>query len=598
MPPHRLGSSMRRVLLAGLVAIAGAAAAAERPLPTSSVYVPVRDGVRLALDLYSPSGPVRRRGTVLLATRYGRSGEPAPDAIEALLASDLNVASLDVRGTGASFGARRSEFSPEEVEDVRDVVAWIAKQPWSTADVAMTGNSYAADLADLTVAARPPALKAALIRHSELDVYRHLAYPGGIQNAFMLETWGDYVNELDLGLPCLSSASECPKLEHLRPVDADAGYLQVRQALKDRALNFHPYRDALHLAYADDALPAGLPFSAMSAFTRLEALRAARTPAQVWASWLDAGTADTALLRFLSLPETPMEVFLAPWTHGGRHTVDPFVDGPQRDLMPRTQQIAIQTAFLKQALAGGPIPQRIVHYWPMGGDGWRESRQWPPQHLRPQRFYMAANRKLDGAAGESGADRYAVDFSASTGTRNRWYTQIVGDDQPIGDRATADSKLLTYDGPVLRQDMELTGHPVVKLRVAVDRPDAAIFVYLEAVSPTGRVVYLTEGQLRLIHRKVQPANPHWPSALGPYRTFSRADAAAMPVGEYQDFELPMLAVASRLPKGWRLRLAIAGADADTFQRYPSSGDVTFQVAFGGAEHSYIDVPLAAWSPVR
>ncbi len=63
------------------------------------------------------------------------------------------------------------------------------------------------------------------------------------------------------------------------------------------------------------------------------------------------------------------------------------------------------------------------------------------------------------------------------------------------------SRLLTYTGPALTSDTEITGQPIVKLRVASTHTDGNFIVYLEDVAPDGRVTYLTEGELRALQPK-------------------------------------------------------------------------------------------------
>ena len=55
------------------------------------------------------------------------------------------------------------------------------------------------------------------------------------------------------------------------------------------------------------------------------------------------------------------------------------------------------------------------------------------------------------------------------------------------------------------------------------------------------------------------------------------------------------AVSAMVPKGYRPRLAIGGADADTFGRYPSQGELTYTIWRTLAAPSYVYLPLADWS---
>jgi predicted acyl esterase len=94
-------------------------------------------------------------------------------------------------------------------------------------------------------------------------------------------------------------------------------------------------------------------------------------------------------------------------------------------------------------------------------------------------------------------------------------------------------------------------------------------VYLEDVAPDGRVSYVTEGQLRALHRRATDASSAraWQSPA-PYRSFCRADAARLGDGEIAALQLDLLPVSYLFRKGQRVRLAIAGGDADHFADTP------------------------------
>ncbi|MBK6276103.1 MAG: CocE/NonD family hydrolase [Saprospirales bacterium] len=66
------------------------------------------------------------------------------------------VVIIDVRGTGASFGTRYMEFSPEEVEDGREIVDWIITQNWSNQKVGSTGISYLGTTAEMLLVNQHP----------------------------------------------------------------------------------------------------------------------------------------------------------------------------------------------------------------------------------------------------------------------------------------------------------------------------------------------------------------------------------------------------------------------------------------------------------
>jgi uncharacterized protein len=110
---------------------------------------------------------------------------------------------------------------------------------------------------------------------------------------------------------------------------------------------------------------------------------------------------------------------------------------------------------------------------------------------------------------------------------------------------------------------------VVALRLRCTAPDAALYAYLEEESAGGEVRYVTEGQLRLLHRAVSAAPPY--DSPAPYHSYQSADAAPVPPGEAVEAVFDLLPISHRWSRGSRVRLAIAGADADHFAAPPSPG---------------------------
>lgn len=115
--------------------------------------------------------------------------------------------------------------------------------------------------------------------------------------------------------------------------------------------------------------------------------------------------------------------------------------------------------------------------------------------------------------------------------------------------------------------MELARWAVVILQMSTATNDPPIFVaYLEDVAPDGTVTYITEGQLRAINRKIADREALLYD-LGPVpHSFKRADALPVVPGEKFSIAFKLYSVAVRIKKGNRIRLAISGADIDTFRR--------------------------------
>ena len=124
-----------------------------------------------------------------------------------------------------------------------------------------------------------------------------------------------------------------------------------------------------------------------------------------------------------------------------------------------------------------------------------------------------------------------VDFEAAAGPANRWATQAGGPRIRLRRSTAADRKLLVYTGAPLTHDVEMTGQPVISLHVASTHTDGNFFVYVEDVAPTGKVTYVTEGELRALHRKLSNAKSPYRTTY-PYRTYSFKDAELMTPGQH------------------------------------------------------------------
>jgi putative CocE/NonD family hydrolase len=585
--------TMALCALIAAASLSGSPAEAAAPQAFSPA-IAMPDGVRLAADVVLPTAPPgSRHPAVLLMTRYGRATRLSQNAVRALTASGLALVFVDMRGSGASQGHVDTVFDAKERGDIGPILDWIARQPWSDGRVISTGASYDGNLAALAVASNNPALVAAAPRFIDFDTYRDLAIPGGVRGEMFLKAWGDLTDQLDAGAPCLAAAAACASAANLKPVDGDADYGQLRAALRDHAGDWRAYAETRHYAFEDDRTASGHALRDGFLSSQIPALSRSRAPVQLWGSWFDASTADSALDWWRAAPGAPMEVYLGAWTHGGGARVDPFIKDAAED-EPNAPSVARDFLdFAGRAMASPPAVSRVIHYYTAGAAVWRTTPQWPPANVAARRWFFAASNRLELAAPTAsiGADRYAVDFAATSGKTNRWTTQLGGGPVDYGDRRGADAALLNYTSAPLAGDIEVTGAGVVSLHMASSRSDGAVLVYLETVAPDGRVVYLSEGELRLPLRGPATA-ANVPPGVAP--SFIRADAAPLKPRQMIEVGVRLHAVSAMIPKGYRLRVAIAGADADSFARYPPRGDATYTVFRTSAAPSYVDLPQADW----
>jgi hypothetical protein len=213
--------------------------------------------------------------------------------------------------------------------------------------------------------------------------------------------------------------------------------------------------------------------------------------------------------------------------------------------------------------------------------------------LSLENLYFGENNALSAAVPlvASASDSYTVDFTTSSGNQSIWATGFGGGDVVYPDRAQEDKKLLVYTSAPLEADLEITGTPVLTLEIASTASDGALHAYLEDVSPEGRVTYVEEGSLRIIDRKeVDPKIlPYVP--LGPAHSFLRKDAEPLIPGEAARIRIALYPTSVLLHNGHRIRVALAGADAAVFQRYPAEGTPTWTVYREEGKASFIELPV-------
>lgn len=574
----------------------------EAPAPKcTSRYVTMRDGVRIAIDVWLPADFFLgdRLPTLMRATRYWREQtERRLDEARRFTAVGYALVIVDVRGSGASFGSW-TRRSVDELEDLGEIVDWIIAQPWSNGRVGTNGVSYDANTADAAVSTGRAAIVAAAPRFSDFDAYAHLLYPGGIAHDWFIDAWGATQmvrdrNDID-AVPDLTAPQRCDLARMIadgpKPVDDDADRGMLAEAIAQRTLDRDLYGRS-RITFRDDRYSTLLPsLDSTSAFCLRDQIERNGAAYFAWGSWFDAGTASGALSRFMTF-SNPQRVIIGAWSHGASAPALPFAPSERVEPDVATQYRDIIEFFDRHLKDSSPAaPERTVRYYTVN-DGWHETNQWPPPGTTHQPWFLGANaallpRQPDAA---EGADSYTVDFTATTGTTNRWHTQSGDNQVRYTDRAIEDLKLLTYTSAPLRADMEISGHPVVTLFITSTMTDGAFHVYLETINAEGTVLPIAEGQLRALHRRVSVGPPPY-ECFGPYHTFRRVDAMPLIPGEVAEITFALLPIAILVKRGTRLRVAIAGHDADTFTRIPASGTPTVTVLRGREHRSRIEIPI-------
>ena len=365
--------------------------------------------------------------------------------------------------SGASTGWRAYERSVEEATDYGEVIDWIVAQPWSNQRVGTFGISYAGNTAELAAINQHPALKAVAPLFNDFDNYGHLAFPGGAFTRGTLERWGNRVAMMDRNDLCGIRAVEgaaCDELKQrwlgVKPVDADTDGVLLRQAITEHERNVHPFQAAQNYQFRDDPWVStagsadGVRNSGYlgSPAGHLDRIEASAVPMSVRAGWQDAATVNGTLGRYMTI-SNPQQVFIGPWDHGARRDADPFnpVDTPVRP-SPDEQYAQLFNFFDRYLREGGEPVESSITYYTLAADRWTTTTEWPPAGFDGVDWYLEGDGRLvpEKPTAELGADDYAVDFTATTGRHNRWFTNNGGGgDVVYNDRAVEDQKLLIFD---------------------------------------------------------------------------------------------------------------------------------------------------------
>src|SRR5262245_2890216 len=559
-----------------------------------SFYLTMRDGVKIATDLILPKElpPGEKIPAILYQTRYWRTGDgQGPSQFEGrfqrLFSSHgYAVVFVDVRGTGASFGKWRYPWSGDEIKDAGQVVDWIVSQPWSNGKVGAYGDSYMGTTAELLTVANNPAVKAVIPRFNEFDVYQDTAFPGGVPAEWFLAEWNSMVRRLD---------SNTSPGGQVKPVDEDRDRRLLQQAVAEHSSNPDFLAASREITYRDDKVSVwGASMDDFSVHNFRERIEKSGAAIYAWGSWLDEGTADAVIKRFLTI-KNPQSAVIGPWSHGGLFHGSPYLPADALNSPNLMAQWIACLRFFDHYLKGigvAPASEKELVYYTMGEEKWKTTNVWPPPGSTTRRWYLSADYKLaeTAASADSGADNYTIDFEATTGGANRWRTGMTAGDVKYGDRDREDSRLLRYTSGPLAEDIEITGHPIVTLYVTSTGQDGAYFVYLEDVDESGKVTYVTEGVLRAIHRKISTDPPPY-TAPAPYHSFRKIDGMEMAPGDIAELKFGLLPTSVLVRKGHRLRIAIAGHDKSIFARIPASGTPTISVERNRRRPSRIDLPV-------
>jgi len=537
-------------VIAFCVCAAGPAAAAEPSPPLyeiamSEAWVPMPDGVRLAADLYMPTGgAVGEKFPVLLEYLPYRKNEARRrnyPLYSYFIRRGYVVARVDIRGTGASEGKLIDyEYTDQEQEDGEVVIDWLSREPWSNGNVGMFGISWGGFNAIHMAMRNPPALKAIIAVDATDDLYQ------------------DDVHFMD-GIIHVDSWEMSQDLDNARP---GAPEYRIDEACFRDRFDTRPWMMTYKRQQRDG------PFWDRTALkARYDSMR---IPSFHIGGWYD-GYRDS-LPRILENVKAPVKAMIGPWSHTFPH--DPY---PEPGMEWRHEAVRWFDHWLKGRHTGileEPRFAVFVRKWhPPGpylerveGD-WRWEEGWPIARIRDRAYYAQPNHGLSEKAprSESHLLRYVPSSGVEAGGPVMWWGDAAHDQRPT------DAYSLVYDTEPLAEEMEILGLPKALLRVSADAPRANWFVRISDVAPDGTVTQVAGAGFNGTHRE----SAREPKAVEPGVAF--------------ELEIEMHFTSWVFPKGHRLRFAVGNAQWPMF--WPSPYPMTTTLELGGERGSRVLLPV-------
>ncbi|MSY59347.1 MAG: CocE/NonD family hydrolase [Actinobacteria bacterium] len=497
------------------------------------LLVPMRDGVRIAADIYRPAGdgpfPVLvaispyGKGKQSIQTLPQPPGSPIWDGgVEAgdprfLTANGYVHVIADCRGVNKSEGEYRGWMSKQEGEDGYDLIEWIAAQPWCDGNVGMVGISYFGTIQLHVAAEQPPALKAIMPWNAVADFYREATHHGGTIQTFFFDLYTRSTN----GNPVSVTPEECTPdelVERMEALKADPDlrmYTHLWHLIDNPNVNPSFFDVLLH--------PFDGPFYwERSAYTRYADIKIPYYTRSAW--WAYAHMHLTGTFRHLAGINAPAKL-----------EIDRPVD-EERPLARSYDEEAVRWYdYWLKGIDTGVMDEPPLRLFVMGSNTWRREHEWPlartewkTLHLRPWGGLTEESEPLPESSDE--------------------FLQ-----QPLSQTLKIES--LDYATLPLPQDTEVIGPIALRLFASIDAKDTNWIVALEDVDPAGNAREVTRGYLKASHREVdreqsKPWEPYHP----------HLSAEPVTPGEVVEYEIAISPTANLFRRGNRIRLRVMSMD--------------------------------------
>ncbi len=468
------------------------------PLTAIEVLVPMRDGVRLYTQIYTPTPAAEKLPILFLRTPYG-AGALNPQRIAAalpeLMADGYIVVSQDIRGRFKSEGQfvmlrqprdPKDKQAIDESTDTYDSIEWLLKSiPNNNGRVGMAGTSYGAWLTVMGALDPHPALQAAVPQASPADMW--IGDDFHHNGAFRLSYGFEYAYMMESSKEMTSVSSVIDRFDayewylDLGPLsNVDAKYLQHRLPTWNDFVN-HPDYDA---------------FWKRQGFAPW--LNRVTVPTLNVAGWWDQEDfyGPIKIYELLERHDKANQNFLVvgPWNHGGWSRGDGQklgrIDfGSATAAYYRREVMARFLAHHLKGKANPELPEALT--FRTGANEWTRHEAWPPKRdVTARKLYFQANGKLSfdapPATAKPAFDSYVSDPANPVPYRPRpievragWSTWLVEDQRFVHRRPD----VLAWVSEPLKDDVVVSGKIIANLFAATTGTDSDWIVKLIDVYP-------------------------------------------------------------------------------------------------------------------
>ena len=569
------------LLILAVAVLLPVAAATAQVRAEYGVMIPLRDGVRLASDVWRPEAP-GRYPVLLTRTPYQRTGHQLVKWARYFAERGYAVVVQDTRGRGDSEG--KFEFFAGDGKDGHDVIEWLATQPWSNGRVGMFGLSYLGTVQWLAAKERPPHLACIAPTAPGGRWFDEIPYMGGAFAQAWAISWSHGVSGRIQQGANLEGTDWQRVLMHRPLLSADSVLGRVNPV----------YRSWLEH-------PTAGPFWSRMEFTP-EDFAAIDIPTLTTTGWYDADQPGSLFywrgLMAHAKDRTKHFLMIGPWEHeqtfqGATTKVGENEFSPESVVDNKAIHAAFFDWCLKQSAPSFAVPKAQVYV--TGANTWRTYEQYPPPSSTPTKLYLTSGGRANSRSGDgrlvtggpqdSPPDSFTYDPKKPVPASMS--AQAI-DRQKLQDR----NDVLVYTTDALAEPLEIIGKVTVELRAATDARDTDFTAILSDVLPDGRAIQL--GARIAIRR-------------GRYRNGYAKEELLTP-GKVETFPIELFDIAHQFKAGHRVRLEISSSAAPYYNPNQNTGnpvatDTVWKVARQTIHHdrartSSVTLPVMPKSAVQ